>query len=153
MRWLATLPRVKTHKHTATHAGHNQNPCQPSQRLENGVAFDQPFSFRRARRSQGYLFQLLVGVLCFAKLADRLLILAALLPRLAQAAGAALLRLDAPLGQFGFHFYPFNRILVMLATVFEHPCRAGTSAAGTGCGTGAGAQRGSEVVDATQGSR
>jgi hypothetical protein len=102
---------------------------------------------------KSYLFQLLVGVLCFAKLADRLLILAAFLPRLTQPAGAAFLRLESPLGQFGFHVYPFNRILALLATVFEHPCRAGTSAAGTGCGTGAGAQRGSEVVDATQGSR
>jgi hypothetical protein len=34
----------------------------------------------------------------------------------------------------------------VLATVFEHPCRAGTSSAGTGCGTGAGARRGPEVV-------
>jgi hypothetical protein len=42
-RRLATLPRVKTNKHTATHAGDNPNPRQPWERLTNGAASGQRF--------------------------------------------------------------------------------------------------------------
>ncbi len=99
---LAALPRVKTCKAHGSARLERRSQCQPWERLTEcsrvGPAVN---SARRARRSQGYLFQLLVGVLCFANLADRILILAAFLLRLAQAAGAAFLRLETPLGQLG----------------------------------------------------